>query len=66
MLAVDVMLPTARLVDALEGFRAEYPAVGLRLHVEALGAVGALVTSGRRRVWGLRPGDARGLVLRIA
>ena len=45
-LAVDVMLPTDRLVDALEGFRAEYPAVGLRLHVEALGAVGALVTSG--------------------
>lgn len=45
-LAVDVMLPTERLVDALEGFRAEYPAVGLRLHVEALGAVGALVASG--------------------
>lgn len=45
-LAVDVMLPTARLVDALEGFRREYPAVSLRLHIEALGAVGALVGSG--------------------
>ncbi len=45
-LAVDVMWPTARLVAALEGFRREYPSVGLRLHVEALGAVGALVLSG--------------------
>lgn len=44
-LAVDVMLPTARLVDALRGFEATFPTVALRLHVEALGAVTHLVHS---------------------
>jgi len=38
-LAVDVMLPHDRLVDALAAFRAEFPAVSLRLHAEALGGV---------------------------
>jgi DNA-binding transcriptional LysR family regulator len=38
-LVVDVMLPTARLVDALQAFQAAYPTVALRLYVEALGAV---------------------------
>jgi DNA-binding transcriptional LysR family regulator len=42
-LVVDVMLPTARLVDALQGFQAAFPTVTLRLHVEALGAVTQLV-----------------------
>ena len=42
-LAVDVMLPTARVVDALKAFQAEFPTVALRLHVEALGAVTQLV-----------------------
>lgn len=46
-LAVDVMLPTARLGAVLRAFRAEYPTVALRLHVEALGAVTALVLDGR-------------------
>ncbi|HEY4134137.1 MAG TPA: LysR family transcriptional regulator [Alphaproteobacteria bacterium] len=41
--AVDVMLPTARLVDALQAFQTAFPTVALRLHVEALGAVTQLV-----------------------
>ncbi|MDR3509543.1 MAG: LysR family transcriptional regulator [Caulobacteraceae bacterium] len=45
-LVVDVMLPTTRLVDALEAFQAAFPAVGLRLHVEALGAVTQKVLGG--------------------
>jgi DNA-binding transcriptional LysR family regulator len=42
-IAVDVMLPTERLVDALQAFQAAFPTVPLRLHVEALGAVTQLV-----------------------
>ncbi|HEY6257353.1 MAG TPA: LysR family transcriptional regulator [Xanthobacteraceae bacterium] len=42
-LVLDVMLPTARVVDALTAFRAEFPTVTLRLHMEALGAVTQLV-----------------------
>jgi DNA-binding transcriptional LysR family regulator len=45
-LAVDVMFPTARLVDAVQAFEAEFPTVTLRLHVEALGAVAQLVQAG--------------------
>lgn len=41
--AIDVMLPTARLVAALAGFRERFPTVTLRLYVEALGAVARLV-----------------------
>jgi DNA-binding transcriptional LysR family regulator len=42
-LVLDVMLPTDRVVDALLAFRAEFPTVTLRLHVEKLGAVTQLV-----------------------
>ncbi len=42
-IAVDVMLPTERLVAALTAFQAAYPTVAVRLHVEALGAVTQLV-----------------------
>ena len=42
-IAVDVMLPTDRLVAALTGFQAAWPTVSVRLHVEALGAVTQLV-----------------------
>jgi DNA-binding transcriptional LysR family regulator len=42
-LALDVMLPAARVVDALKAFREEFPTVSLHLHVEALGAVTQLV-----------------------
>lgn len=46
-LAVDVMLPVERLGRILHVFNAEYPTVSLRLHVEALGAVTALVLEGQ-------------------
>ena len=42
-LAVDVLLPTARVVDALKAFQQEFPTVALRLHVETLGAVAQLL-----------------------
>src|ERR1700734_2058552 len=45
-LVVDVMLPSARLVDAVQAFEATFPTVKLRLHVEALSAVAQLVQSG--------------------
>jgi DNA-binding transcriptional LysR family regulator len=41
------MLPTARLVDALQAFRTNFPTVALRLHVEALGGVTELVVQGK-------------------
>lgn len=46
-LAVDVMLPAARLGGVLRAFAEEFPTVSLRLHVEALGAVSALVLAGK-------------------
>lgn len=42
-LAIDVMLPADRVVNALRMFRAEFPTVLLHLHVETLGAVTKLV-----------------------
>ena len=45
-LVVDVMLPSARLVDAVHAFEATFPTVMLRLHVEALSAVPQLVRQG--------------------
>src|SRR5499433_2884187 len=45
-LVLDVMLPAARVVDALKAFRAEFPTVSLRLYVEALGAVRQMVLNG--------------------
>src|SRR3546814_16968424 len=41
------MLPSGVLTDALHALRAAYPTVGLRLYVEALGAVAARVLSGQ-------------------
>jgi DNA-binding transcriptional LysR family regulator len=49
-IAVDVMLPAARLADALKAFREAFPTVSLRLSVEALGAAAALVLDGRASV----------------
>jgi len=51
-LAVDVMLPAARLGDVLRAFSKQYPTVALRLSVEALGAVMGLVLD-RRAVLGV-------------
>jgi DNA-binding transcriptional LysR family regulator len=49
-LAVDVMVPGAALARILREFQRLYPTVTLRLHVEALGAVAALVIDGRADV----------------
>jgi len=46
-LAVDVMLPAQRLATVLRAFAEAFPTVSLRLHVEALGAVTAMVLDGR-------------------
>jgi DNA-binding transcriptional LysR family regulator len=46
-LAVDVMFPSAVVAGVLRDFQAVFPTVDLRLHVEALGAVAALVLDGR-------------------
>jgi len=42
-LVLDVLLPEARVVDALTSFREEFPTVSMHLHVETLGAVTKLV-----------------------
>lgn len=45
-LAVDVMLPTERVGAVLRQFAQQFPTVQLRLHMEALGAVTAMVRDG--------------------
>lgn len=60
-LAVDVMLPAERLGKILRAFAQEYPTVSLRLHVEALGAITALVLD-RRAVIGISGPLAAGVV----
>jgi DNA-binding transcriptional LysR family regulator len=45
-LVLDAMLPSARVVDALKAFRAEFPTVSLHLNIEALGAVTQMVLDG--------------------
>jgi DNA-binding transcriptional LysR family regulator len=59
-IVVDVMLPTARVVDAMQAFEKEFPTVALRFHVEALGAVTQLVLSGVASV-GISGPEHRGL-----
>lgn len=51
-LAIDVMLPSQWLGETLRAFYAKFPTVALNLHVEALGAVTALVLD-RRAVIGI-------------
>src|SRR3546814_6755526 len=46
-LAVDVLFPAERLSRVLRAFANEYPTVSLRLNVEALGAVVAMVLDGK-------------------
>lgn len=46
-LAVDVMLPSATVASILRDFQTAFPTVDLRLHVEALGAIAALVWEGK-------------------
>ncbi|MDG9666482.1 LysR family transcriptional regulator [Hahella sp. CR1] len=49
-LAVDVMLPSSRVVDALKAFREQFPTVSLNLRVEALGGVTQLVLNGEASI----------------
>ena len=51
-LVVDVMLPAKLAVKALDAFRRRFPTVGLRLRVEALGAVTEAVLN-RNAMFGL-------------
>lgn len=51
-LAIDVMLPPQWMGETLRAFSAEFPTVTLNLHVEALGAVTALVLE-RKAVIGI-------------
>lgn len=46
-LAVDVMMPSETVASVLREFQAIFPTVDLRLHVEALGAIAALVLNQR-------------------
>jgi len=48
---MDVMWPAKKLVKALDDFRKHYPTVGLRLRVEALGAVTQAVMEGAAIFW---------------
>ncbi|HEX7852786.1 MAG TPA: LysR family transcriptional regulator [Sphingobium sp.] len=51
-LAVDVMLPTERLGRVLRAFAEAFPTVSLKLHVETLGAISAMVLD-RRAIIGV-------------
>lgn len=46
-LVVDVMVPSVVIAQVLREFQQMFPTVTLRLHVEALGAVAALLLDGR-------------------
>lgn len=48
--ALDVMIPLDRVAGLLREFQKIYPTVNLRLHVEALGGVAALLLDGRARL----------------
>ena len=48
--AVDVMVPSTVLAQMLRDFQQSFPTVPLRLHVEALGAVAALVLDGKATI----------------
>ena len=49
-LAVDVLIPSARVAAILREFQLAFPTVTLRLHAEALGAIAALVQGGVARL----------------
>lgn len=48
--ALDVMIPLDRVAGLLREFQETYPTVNLRLHVEALGGVAALLLDGRAQL----------------
>ena len=49
-LALDVMIPLDRVAGLLSAFQETFPTVTLRLHVEALGGVAALLLDGRAQL----------------
>lgn len=49
-LALDVMIPLDRVAEILLEFQEQFPTVNLRLHVEALGGVAALLLDGRAQL----------------
>jgi DNA-binding transcriptional LysR family regulator len=49
-LALDVMIPLDRVAGLLRNFQETFPTVTLRLHVEALGGVAALLLDGRAQL----------------
>lgn len=49
-IVVDVMVPADRLASSLKAFSEQFPSVPLRLNIEALGAVAALVLDGRAAI----------------
>ena len=49
-IVVDVMVPADRLASSLKAFSEHFPSVPLRLNIEALGAVAALVLDGRAAI----------------
>ncbi|MCF3933001.1 LysR family transcriptional regulator [Acuticoccus sp. M5D2P5] len=49
-LAIDVMVPSARVVDALKAFAATFPTVTLNLRIEALGSIAHLVLDGQANI----------------
>lgn len=57
-LALDAMLPAARVADALKAFQAEFPTVSLHLRIEALGAVTQLVLDRAATIGVSGPPDA--------
>lgn len=48
--ALDVMIPLDRVAGLLSEFQETFPTVNLRLHVEALGGVAALLLDGRAQL----------------
>lgn len=48
--ALDVMIPLDRVAGLLREFQETYPTVNLRLHVEALGGIAALLLDGRAQL----------------
>lgn len=49
-LALDVMIPLDKVAGLLREFQETYPTVNLRLHVEALGGVAALLLDGQAQL----------------
>ncbi|HZI04529.1 MAG TPA: LysR family transcriptional regulator, partial [Archangium sp.] len=61
--ALDVMLPASRVVDALKSFREESPTVSLYLYMEALGAVTDIAVVATR-TWRLADLGSKHMLLR--